>query len=539
MTEQPPNCETDTQSAPTEKQSLPQPTLFDHLCNSLRNILSRQNVASDPKLAQIMRSWAEQQHQSNPSDSVASDVNNEEPKGQGKSTDTPQPAEQQQTPAVLLSDRRQSSSPPPLGIPIAGLLEHPALAGLNIDEEMLYKATETLPANIVKVHRSQGYLEPIMKAERSTIFLRDMPEGTTTEASLRQFLMESPLMQNSSSADVNGHATDHSDTRIQVIRHEPIGNLWFITLASSKLATEMALWLRQQEFNGQPLVVGVKSEAEYQSPLSKSATAAAFNMEGMFVPTAAPMYTPPLSGGGTPSGGGSLFSAMRRGERQCVTGASGWSGSPQHGGSGRHNFHGPRRFNNGQLRSGGYRPNTPPEHGGGSGFSNGRGIGAGDVANEGQHNTNRRSGYRPSGGGQQSSGFNFSGSRGNSRSGQNNNHHHHPRSRFQPTSNRNANHTHNERVDMHSYNSGIAHSTMPPPPAYLKDALEFPPITLAAKFGVNNATGPTAAAIGNVLHQPQQQQQPKQTQSNAGPTVQTTTTTSPTQPDVTATETAA
>lgn len=109
---------------------------------------------------------------------------------------------------------------------------HPNIAGLGVDADQLLLALESLGPDRVRVDKDTNIVHPVMRAERSTLTLR---ECTASEAELKEFILSAECCQDSGSSVLG-------------MRYESVGNTWFVTMSSSGMAMDTALWLRSHPF---------------------------------------------------------------------------------------------------------------------------------------------------------------------------------------------------------------------------------------------------------------------------------------------------
>eukprot|EP01054_Gregarina_sp_Poly1_P000379 Gregarina_sp_Poly_1__378@NODE_1094_length_5111_cov_363_423473_g758_i0_p2_GENE_NODE_1094_length_5111_cov_363_423473_g758_i0NODE_1094_length_5111_cov_363_423473_g758_i0_p2_ORF_typecomplete_len524_score79_40_NODE_1094_length_5111_cov_363_423473_g758_i034325003 len=239
------------------KELSPEET-FSELVKRLRGLLSRQNVSVDPSIALLMvgSPWME------PTGISAPEKND-------------------------------------IYITVDALMSHPVIASLKASKETIIKAAEAVGPHVLRVNKEAERIFPIMKAQRCTLILRNL-ECQVDE--LREFVSQAPSLQKYTESEP-----------ILEMRKEIVGGQinWFVTLPTADDATETALWLRQQKFNDQDIRVGVKSESEFQSFMSRPMPT--WNMEGAFVPLVAMQYG--LDGKTRMRRGGQRGGRMTRGGR--------------------------------------------------------------------------------------------------------------------------------------------------------------------------------------------------------------------------------
>lgn len=135
-------------------------------------------------------------------------------------------------PSVALLLQMDSGS---LYISAEVVLQHPVIASLYVDENVVLRAAEAVGQGLIRVDLEAKRLYPVMKAERCTLILRDLE---TDVSALSDFLDKCPHTQS------NGNVV--SIMEATVINSK---TTWFVTLKTAEQAAETALWLRTQTFN--------------------------------------------------------------------------------------------------------------------------------------------------------------------------------------------------------------------------------------------------------------------------------------------------
>lgn len=261
---------------PPVKELTPEET-FTELVKRLRGLLSRQNVSVDPSIALLMvgTSWMLGDQVSNNNNTSSS----------------------------------SSSESNDLHITVEALMSHPFIGSLKASKETIIRAAEAVGSHVLRVDKEAEKIYPIMKAQRCTLILRNL-DCQVDE--LREFVAQSPALAKYTESEP-----------ILEIRKEIVGGQinWFVTLPTAEDTTETALWLRQQKFKEHEIQVGIKSESEFQSFMSRPMPT--WNMEGAFIPLV-PMHYGPDKG------------RMRRGSQRG--GRPGNRGGRTRGGAHRRNW---------------------------------------------------------------------------------------------------------------------------------------------------------------------------------------------------------
>jgi len=127
---------------------------------------------------------------------------------------------------------------PQLCVPLTTLLNAPSIKALGVDRAALIAAAEK--SSTLSLSEDKMMVRPLLKAKRNTVILRDVPVDAT-EAELRSFV-------------------EGAKAGAAIKVSQEIGNQWFVTFETEKNAMDVALWIRSQQFKGQKLSAGIKTE---------------------------------------------------------------------------------------------------------------------------------------------------------------------------------------------------------------------------------------------------------------------------------------
>jgi len=162
---------------------------------------------------------------------------------------------------------------PQMYIPIPVLLSHNKLTALETSTEEVVAAASR--SKRLGVDEQGLMVRPVLKSKRNVIILRDVPDGTTEEEIMA-------LLK-------NGPHADH------IVSAMPeVNNTWFVKYDVDDGTQDVVLWLRSQNFKGNPVNAAIKSEHFLRSFFPVSGQNLGF----------VPPQGPPNEGGFPDMGGG-------------------------------------------------------------------------------------------------------------------------------------------------------------------------------------------------------------------------------------------
>lgn len=127
---------------------------------------------------------------------------------------------------------------PQMYIPIRVLMAHEKMSAIKATEEQMISAATA--STRLGIDDAKTMVRPLLKSKRNVIILRDMPENATEEE-VKAIFNECP----------------NADKLVSV--KAEVNNTWFVKF-NLEGTQDVVLWLRSQQFHGQPVNASIKSE---------------------------------------------------------------------------------------------------------------------------------------------------------------------------------------------------------------------------------------------------------------------------------------
>lgn len=128
---------------------------------------------------------------------------------------------------------------PQMYIPIRVLMAHEKVVAMGASEEAVIAAATA--STRLGIDDAKSMVRPLLKSKRNVIILRDMPD-TATEEEIKSIFANAP----------------HAEKLVSV--KPEVNNAWFVKFKLDEGTQDVVLWLRTQQFQGQPINASIKSE---------------------------------------------------------------------------------------------------------------------------------------------------------------------------------------------------------------------------------------------------------------------------------------